>query len=77
MRERVAAGTLSFSYASDIEPVLGMYRRGFVEAWGGYRRLRSIATNAGTTVFYGNLGWGDAEAAELAECILFIGQAAR
>ena len=73
MRERVAAGSLSFSYASDLEPVLDMYRRGFVQAFEGYRKLRGIAPGAGTTIFYGNLGWEAAEALELAKVIAFIG----
>ena len=74
MSTRVAAGTLSFSYASDIEPVFELYRRGFVQAFVGYRQLRSIKTGAGTSVFCGNLGWGAEEAAQLADAIRFIGE---
>ena len=74
MRARVSAGSLSFSYAADIEPVIEMYRRGFVQAFVGYRQLRSIPPGAGTSVFYGNLGWGADEAALLADAIRFIGE---
>ena len=70
LRERVQAGTLSFSYMSDLEPVLAMYRRGFIEAFVGYRQLRGQPTT--TSIYYGDLGWGSAEAVELAATFRFI-----
>lgn len=74
MRARIAAGTLAFSYEEDVEPVIAMYRRGFVAAFAGYRQLRQIAEGAGTTIYYGKLGWTDADAAVLADAIRYADQ---
>lgn len=55
MRRRIEEGTLSFSYSEDIEPVIAMYQRGFVNAFECYRQLRSIPPGAGTSIYYGRL----------------------
>jgi len=62
MRQRIEKGTLSFSYASDIEPVIAMYKRGFINAFESYREMRSIPKGAGTSIYYGGLKW-DGQAA--------------
>ena len=47
--------------------VIETYRRGFIEAFENFRKLRS----GKATLFYSNLGWGDEEASTLAEALLF------
>ena len=74
MRARVSAGTLAFTYEADIEPVIEMYRKGFVAAFAGYRQLRQIKEGAGTTIYYGQLGWTDADAAVMADAIRYADQ---
>lgn len=74
MRRRIGDGSLSFSYAHDVEPVIAMYRRGFLAAFESYRELRCIEKGNMTSIFYGNLGWGDAEAFVLAEAVAYVNE---
>ena len=69
MRQRTESGDLKFSYIEDLQKVVEMYRRGFVDAFNGYRALRCVARGHSTTIWYGNLGWGPSEAADLARAL--------
>ena len=60
VREMVAVGTLSFSYAADLEPVIELYRQGFVSAFQERHLL------------FADLGWGEAEFAELAVALKYL-----
>merc|ERR1711965_1244195 len=63
MRARVASGELKFTAAADEEFVIGQYDKGFVAAI-----ERVLAKEDGSRLLaFVNLGWGDAEAAELLE----------
>ena len=75
LRQRVAEETLFFSYASDLQPVVDLYRAGFENAFASYRKLRGVSNQpAGTTIFWGNLGWGDAEGRVVASAIQYVGE---
>eukprot|EP00035_Acanthoeca_spectabilis_P029726 m.6178 g.6178 ORF g.6178 m.6178 type:complete len:581 (+) comp3807_c0_seq1:136-1878(+) len=74
MRRRIEDGTLVFSYASDVEPVIAMYHRGFLNAFDTYRSIRCIPRGSGTSIFYGKLGWGSEEALVLAESIRYVNE---
>ena len=65
MRRSVADGTLAFSHAADEAVVLGMYRRGFEEAF-------RAADKADGEIYYNKLEWGDAEAELLAEAFEYM-----
>lgn len=67
LHELTASGVMKFSYIEDLETVVDMYRRGFVDAFNGYRKLRCVAPgHSTTTIWYGELGWGPREAEDLA-----------
>ena len=61
MRARVASGELTFTANADMGFVIGQYEAGFVAA------INRVAAETGVTrsLFFRDLGWGDAEAAEL------------
>ena len=61
MRARVASGELTFTANADMDFVIGQYEEGFVAA------INRVAAEPEVTrsLFFINLGWGDAEAAEL------------
>ena len=61
MRARVASGELTFTANADMEFVIGQYEAGFVAA------INRVAAEPGITrcLVFNDLGWGDAEAAEL------------
>jgi hypothetical protein len=61
MRARVASGELTFTANADMGFVIGQYEVGFVAA------INRVAAELGNTRFlsFRDLGWGDAEAAEL------------
>ena len=58
MRARVASGELTFTANADMDFVIGQYEAGFVAA------INRVAEGNGFLRF-SDLGWGDAEAAEL------------
>jgi hypothetical protein len=59
------SGRLSFSVASDVEVVVGLYRAAFVASFGSF-----LATFPGrTNIFYHEQRWGDAEAVLIAETL--------
>ena len=61
MRARVASDELTFTANADTGFVIGQYEAGFVAA------INRVAAETGVTrsLFFRDLGWGDAEAAEL------------
>ena len=61
MRARVASGELKFTANADMGFVIGQYEAGFVAA------INRVAAGPEDTrsLFFMDLGWGDAEAAEL------------
>ena len=61
MRARVASGELTFTANADMGFVIGQYEAGFVAA---INRVAAEPERTRCLVFM-NLGWGDAEAAEL------------
>ena len=60
MRARVASGELTFTANADMGFVIGQYEEGFVAAIN-----RVAAEPGGGSLVFMNLGWGDAEVAEL------------
>ena len=68
LRQGVADGSIHFSYVSDMDGVINMYREGFVRAFETYNGLRGGGIN---TVFYNNFGWGAAEVPTLVEAIKY------
>ena len=58
MRARVASGELTFTANADMGFVIGQYEAGFVAA------INRVAAERGS-LWFTELGWGDAEAAEL------------
>jgi hypothetical protein len=60
MRARVASGALKFTSNADMEFVIGQYEAGFIAAIN-----RVAAEPGGGALNFEQLGWGDAEAAEL------------
>ena len=60
MRARVASGELKFTANADMGFVIGQYEAGFVAAIN-----RVAAATSGRVLYFENLGWSDAEAAEL------------
>merc|ERR1712226_504117 len=75
VRRRVADGSLSFSLSNDTDIIIDMYRRGFLAAFDGFRRLRGLTNPKETTsIYYGNLKWGDEHAEELAHSLRFVCQ---
>ena len=65
---RLGSGELNFSYGADADVVVGMYRRGFEEAYRSYLELAKDAQN----ISYPNLGWGDAEAETLVTSLEYM-----
>ena len=61
MRARVASGALTFTANADMDFVIGQYEAGFVAA---INRVAAEPYDTRSLVFM-DLGWGDAEAAEL------------
>ena len=59
MRARVASGELKFTSNADMEFVIGQYEAGFVAA------INHVAASKTRRLYFKDLGWGDAEAAEL------------
>ena len=66
MRARVATGELKFTARADEEFVIGQYEKGFVGAID-----HEAANEEGRGVIFINLGWGEAEAAELLEALKY------
>ena len=66
MRARVATGELKFTARADEEFVIGQYDKGFVGAID-----REAAKEGYRDLFFMNLGWGEAEAAELLEALKY------
>ena len=62
MRARVASGELTFTANADMGFVIGQYEAGFVAA---INRVAAEPDQYARSLFFTNLGWGDAEAAEL------------
>jgi len=62
MRARVASGELTFTANADMEFVIGQYEAGFVAA---INRVAAERNEGTRSLYFVNLGWGDAEAAEL------------
>jgi len=62
MRARVASGELTFTANADMGFVIGQYEEGFVAA---INRVAADPDETERSLFFVNLGWGDAEAAEL------------
>ena len=62
MRARVASGELTFTANADMGFVIGQYEEGFVAA---INRVAADPNWDTRTLFFMDLGWGDAEAAEL------------
>ena len=60
--------SLKFSYQSDTEAVIDMYRRGFVAAFAGYN---GVYTSGGAGVMWAGLKWNDEEGRRLAKAIQF------
>ena len=66
MRARVATGELKFTARADEEFVIGQYEKGFVGAID-----REAAKERDRSLVFQNLGWGEAEAAELLEALKY------
>ena len=66
MRARVATGELKFTARADEEFVIGQFEKGFVGAIN-----REAAKEGGRDLFFMDLGWGEAEAAELLEALKY------
>ena len=62
MRARVASGELTFTANADMGFVIGQYEAGFVAA---INRVAAEPDKEARSLVFQNLGWGDAEAAEL------------
>ena len=62
MRARVASGALTFTANADKDFVIGQYEAGFVAA---INRVAAGPYDKKRWLFFADLGWGDAEAAEL------------
>ena len=62
MRARVASGELTFTANADMGFVIGQYEAGFVAA---INRVAADPNEGTRSLTFVNLGWGDAEAAEL------------
>ena len=62
MRARVASGELTFTANADMGFVIGQYEEGFVAT---INRVAAEPDEGGRSLVFQNLGWGDAEAAEL------------
>ena len=60
--------SLKFSYQSDTEAVIDMYRRGFVAAFAGYN---GVYTSGGAGVMWAGLKWNDEEGRKLIKAIQF------
>ena len=69
MRERVERLELFFSYAADLEPVIELYTRGFVQA---FERMHGMLGNVAARVFLPAYGWGDSEAEVAADAIAYV-----
>ena len=66
MRARVATGELKFTARADEELVIGQYEKGFV---GAIDRVAAKEEYRGLA--FEDLGWGEAEAAELLEALKY------
>ena len=62
MRARVASGELTFTANADMGFVIGQYEAGFVAA---INRVAADPDRITRSLYFWELGWGDAEAAEL------------
>ena len=62
MRARVASGELTFTANADMGFVIGQYEAGFVAA---INRVAAEPNENMRDLYFQDLGWGDAEAAEL------------
>ena len=62
MRARVGSGELTFTANADMGFVIGQYEEGFVAA---INRVAAEPDEDARSLFFEELGWGDAEAAEL------------
>ena len=69
LRQGVADGSIHFSYVSDMDGVINMYREGFVRAFETFNF--GIRGGDCKIVFYNNLGWGAAEVPTLVEAIKY------
>ena len=71
MRARVASGELKFTAAADEEFVIGQYDKGFVAA---IDRVAAQEDEMARSLSFQDLGWGDAEAAELLEALQYAAE---
>ena len=71
MRARVASGELKFTAAADEEFVIGQYDKGFVAA---IDRVAAKEDEDFRSLAFANLGWGDAEAAELLAALQYAAE---
>ena len=69
LRQGVADGSIHFSYVSDMDGVINMYREGFVRAFETFNF--GIMGGNNKMVFYNELGWGAAEVPTLVEAIKY------
>ena len=61
---------LSTSYASDLDTIIGLYRRGFIAAIETFPAL----SPKGSSISFQGLGWGDAEADVFVGAVMFAGR---
>ena len=69
LRQGVADGSIHFSYVSDMDGVINMYREGFVRAFETFNF--GIRGDNANSVRYNRLGWGAAEVPTLVEAIKY------
>ena len=69
LRQGVADGSIHFSYVSDMDGVINMYREGFVRTFETFNY--GIRGDNHNIVSYARLGWGAAEVPTLVEAIKY------
>ena len=67
MSAGVASGALAFTAGADEAFVIGKYRTGFLDAF----TQHTTRQQNGGSMYFENLGWGDAEAAVLVRAIAY------
>ena len=77
LRAGAADGSISFSYMEDLQPVIDLYRRTFVDAFANYRVINPPQYQNLALINFENLGWGSPEAAVLVKTIEWIASMAR
>ena len=66
MRKGVASGGLAFTSGADMEMVIGLYERGFVEQWEEY------SATYGGRLIWEDLGWDDDDATIIADALKYL-----